>query len=517
VNWVDVGYFSGHTDKLNSIQLLLVDRSDTGAGNFDIMFNYDKIEWETGDVSGGTGGLGGFSARAGYSNGTDSSFELAGSAVPGSFLDSNQAGGLIYNNIGSPLQNGRYIFPVRNGAATGHSISGHIWANSVSTPAAGAFIQACPTPADSPCRLTTSAVDGSYILNNLPDHTSGGTTVDHNWNLVVNPPGGSGLSGGSAGPIPVTGTDVSGQDVTLHGPTPLPAGASITTPAGTQTSGTPSVYWGDPMTVRFNGCFPGTGTATLTVSDGYTETVPLVSEGAGTYRAVFAAPYPHHGNASISWTLSCGSTGGFDLYIDPSGVVKTVGGTPISGATVTLYRSDDAAGPFVQVPDGSAIMSASNRTNPDTTDAVGHFGWDVLAGFYKVRAAKAGCTAPGGGAAFVESAVLTIPPPVTDLDLRLDCADVFLPPSGLTATTLARSQIGLAWTDNSTNETGFRIERSFDGSTGWHQIGTVAANVTAYTHSRQTPLTTYFYRVRATNGAGNTGYSNIASATTLGW
>ncbi len=422
VNWVNVGYYNQHTDKVNSFQLLLIDRSDVGAGGFDIMMNYNQVQWETGDASGGTGGLGGTSARVGFSNGVDTAFELPGSAVPGSFLDS-AASGLARNNIGSPLQDGRYIFPVRNGAVTGHSISGHIWANAPGTPVNGAFIGACPTPADTPCRLGSSSADGSYSLNNLPDHTSGGGAVDHNWSLTVNPPGGSGLSGATAGPISVAGANVTGQDVTLHGPTPLPAGASITTPSGgTQTSGTPSIYWHDPITVHVTGCVGGTGTATLLAEDGYTQTVPITEGPAGTYTATFAAPFPHHGNASISWTISCGTTGSFNLYIDPSGVVNDTGGNPVAGATVTLYRADDPGGPFVQVPNGSAIMSPGNQANPDTTDATGHFSWDVLSGYYKVRAEKSGCHAPGNAAqTYVESAVLPIPPPAVDLKLTLDC------------------------------------------------------------------------------------------------
>lgn len=116
VTWsgVGVGYFPSATDKLNNFQLLLVDRSDTGAGNFDIYFNYDKITWETGGASGGASGLGGSSARAGFSNGTAAnSFEIAGSAVNGAFLDSNAATGLIHSsNIGV---DGRFRFEVRNG------------------------------------------------------------------------------------------------------------------------------------------------------------------------------------------------------------------------------------------------------------------------------------------------------------------------------------------------------------------------------------------------------------------
>src|SRR5205807_364486 len=79
-------------------------------------------------------------------------------------------------------------------------------------------------------------------------------------------------------------------------------------------------------------------------------------------------------------------------------------------------------------PNGSDIMSVANRVNPGSTDVNGHFGWDVVAGFYKVHAEKSGCFALGNSSqAFVESAVLTIPPPVTDLDLRLDCPGAATP------------------------------------------------------------------------------------------
>jgi hypothetical protein len=115
VNWKDVGYYNSKADKLNSFQLVLVDRSDTGAGNFDIEFNYDQIQWETGDFSGGTGGLGGNSARAGYSNGTrnpGTSFELAGSGVNGAFLDGGS------NSLAQPSnkKNSRQVFIARNGS-----------------------------------------------------------------------------------------------------------------------------------------------------------------------------------------------------------------------------------------------------------------------------------------------------------------------------------------------------------------------------------------------------------------
>jgi hypothetical protein len=113
VNWTDVGYFNSKTDKANTFQLVIIDRSDIAPGDFDFEFNYVQVLWETGDASQGTNGLGGNSARAGYSNGTDSSFELAGSDIDGAFLD-NTASGLVHH-LRDSIVSGRYRFEVRNG------------------------------------------------------------------------------------------------------------------------------------------------------------------------------------------------------------------------------------------------------------------------------------------------------------------------------------------------------------------------------------------------------------------
>jgi hypothetical protein len=113
VNWIDVGYFYKSADKLNSFQVILIDRSDRYPGDADIEFNYGRLLWESGDWSGGSDGFGGLAARAGYSNGTGlpgTSYELAGSGVPGSFLDSS-ATGLIRHSYNSPVP-GRYVFSV---------------------------------------------------------------------------------------------------------------------------------------------------------------------------------------------------------------------------------------------------------------------------------------------------------------------------------------------------------------------------------------------------------------------
>jgi hypothetical protein len=115
VDWSNVGYFLRNADKTNSFQLALIDRSDTGAGNFDIEFNYDRIGWETGDFNGGNDGLGGVSAAVGYSDGQFSFFELAGSLENGAFLDGGRLA-LASHSQGSSGVLGRYDFHVRGGA-----------------------------------------------------------------------------------------------------------------------------------------------------------------------------------------------------------------------------------------------------------------------------------------------------------------------------------------------------------------------------------------------------------------
>src|SRR3989338_8353518 len=86
-------------------------------------------------------------------------------------------------------------------------------------------------------------------------------------------------------------------------------------------------------------------------------------------------------------------------------------------------------------------------------------------------------------------------------------------PSGLSATADSSGQINLTWADNSSNETGFKIERKTGTNGTYTQTKTVSANVTSYSDTGLTEGTTYYYRVIATNSAGDSAYTTSDSIT----
>ena len=86
------------------------------------------------------------------------------------------------------------------------------------------------------------------------------------------------------------------------------------------------------------------------------------------------------------------------------------------------------------------------------------------------------------------------------------------PPSNLEATSSNNSNVDLIWDDNSSNESGFEIERSEGNNTSFTLLQSVAANTNSYVDTNISTSSTYFYRVRATADQ-NSNYSNESSVT----
>jgi hypothetical protein len=85
-------------------------------------------------------------------------------------------------------------------------------------------------------------------------------------------------------------------------------------------------------------------------------------------------------------------------------------------------------------------------------------------------------------------------------------------PASLVATQINSTSVRLNWTDTSTNEGGFAVERAVKSGNNWgsyNQIATVGANATTYTDSTVAKKS-YRYRVRSYRGTTYGPYSSVA-------
>ena len=97
----------------------------------------------------------------------------------------------------------------------------------------------------------------------------------------------------------------------------------------------------------------------------------------------------------------------------------------------------------------------------------------------------------------------------------VSCASTMLPlvPTSLASSILSSSALRLTWTDNASDEDGYRLERCIgSGCTGFAQLTALAPNSTSYDDFGLATNTDYRYRLRAYNGAGNTAYTVVVVA-----
>ncbi len=342
VNWFNVGYFSSETDKLNTFQLLLINRSDIAPGDFDIVFNYGSLQWETGEASDGTDGLGGFSARVGFSNGTElpnTFYEQPGSAVNGALLDTNSQTGLIFNSLNSPNL-GQYIFNVRSG--------GVIPPGFAASTTSLTFPDTLVGQSSSPQTVTVSNTGGSSFTissiatspqfsqtNNCPSSLAPGATCTVN--VVFSPTAVGPQTGtltftdtapGSPHTVTLSGNGVGGSAVSL-----APTGLTF----ANQVVGTTSAA----QTVTLT----NTGTGTLTI----TSIVPTgdFAITGSTCGATLAASANCTFGVTFTPTATGTRTGAVTITDNAADSPQTVGltGTGISGAAVTLSTNS------LQLPD----------------------------------------------------------------------------------------------------------------------------------------------------------------------
>jgi hypothetical protein len=298
------------------------------------------------------------------------------------------------------------------------SVTGTV-TNASSVGLAGAIVSVCEELGI--CEQATTGPHGEYTVEGVPV----GSEV-----ASVFPP--LGYAGQTSPSLTVADNTPTTANFILVVPVGPPAGTAVEGARTTVIGGVevPLVGWETEAPIVTQGCVGGTVTATVTGVNTESRTlettvpVTLTEEPhlSGEFKGRLPRVYPIHGEAKTTVTVtgcsppSDDKTSEFTLYIDPSGEVLDGddGNAPVFDATVTLLAGETLTGPFTAVPNGSAVMSPANRTNPGLTTGAGEFGWDTIPGYYEVQASKEDC-----GTA--TTAAFRIPPPAVNLKLVLHC------------------------------------------------------------------------------------------------
>jgi uncharacterized repeat protein (TIGR01451 family) len=358
VDYENTGYYDTHTDKLNSFQLILIDRSDTGiAGAFDIEFDYDKVQWEAGDASNGIDGLcsaqteGCVSAAVGYSNGTGTTgtnFQLPGSFVPGALLDNGPAAtALIQQAIGGTMP-GRTTFAVRNGTVQSADVS-LTMTQSASTVAPGSNLTYTLTAANLGPNDTTNVIVTEVLpamttlVSATPSQGSactGTTTLTCNLGSVANAAQAT-LTIVVTIAANATGTVTNSASVVSDLPDPNMANntATISATVGAATNFT--------LTVAETGT--GTGTVTSAPTGINCGTACAANFASGTMVTLTAAPAT--GSTFAGWSGACTGTGACVVTVTAAAAV-TATFTAANTFALTVTKAGTGTGTVTSAPTG---------------------------------------------------------------------------------------------------------------------------------------------------------------------
>jgi uncharacterized repeat protein (TIGR01451 family) len=209
------------------------------------------------------------------------------------------------------------------------------------------------------------------------------------------------------------------KETTVSGSSSLPPNIDVG-PTVSNYNGIPVLYWTTPTTFTYHGDATVVGVdINIHLPDGGPDIGGQMTNTPGTYDWAFTYTfYPRHGQGTVTYTVHYAngqqSTAAHSILVDPSGYVyNAITGQRIQGATVTLYRFDILLQQFVLVaPDDAGIEP---HTNPQITDEDGGYGWMVSPSIYMVKAEKTGFA--------TNFVIVTVPPPVTDLNIPLTPID----------------------------------------------------------------------------------------------
>jgi len=182
---------------------------------------------------------------------------------------------------------------------------------------------------------------------------------------------------------------------------------------------------------------------------------------------------------------------------------------PVLTATASLSTKVDLSWTDTQNENGYSVRRNTINNRSTATEVYNSHGPNILSWqdatvspnttYWYWVAAYNGC-----GTGITYSAATSVTTPIADKPTA---------PSNLIATG-GPLKATISWSDNSNNETNFKLERKIE-SGSWLTLATLPANTTSYVDNGLTAYTTYWYRVYASNAAGNSAYSNEDPATVL--
>lgn len=422
VNWPGVGCFDQNSTLLNNFQLILIDRPERGTGSlgddFDMEFNYNTVQWDTGQASGGDvncqNGPAGETAYVGYSNGTTTpgdSYNLPGSGVPQAFLDSSTATGLIHSDLNSTTL-GRYIFTVNAGQPTAPTslatslAGGGQHGTSISVPAGTNVSDAATLSGANASTATGTVTYDVYSDSACTNLASGGSPEDittpgtlpgsksvslttpgtYYWQVVYS---GDSTNNGSSSPCAPTGTGNEVETVTAAATSATvttalsgagQSGAQITVPTGTAVT--------DSATLSGANASTATGTVTYNV---YSDSACTVAVSSGTPKTISTA-----GTLPASSAVSLATAGSYYWKASYSGDSSHAPATSTCGTAgeVEKVTSPVSGGPSIDtVSSGQSYNSATAKVSTTA-------GGDLLVAFVAGDAPTSGgqtAAVSGGG------------------------------------------------------------------------------------------------------------------------
>jgi serine protease len=275
-------------------------------------------------------------------------------------------------------------------------------------------------------------------------------------------------------------------------PEPEPPPAANQAPVVSLTSPSGGATFNAPATITIS--------ANASDSDGTVSNVQFYSNNQLIGSAA-ASPY------SITWGNVAAGTYSIQAVVTDNGGIAV--GSNVVSVKVNQPPVANAGGPY----SGTAgqLLQFSGGGSRDQDGTITLYQWNF----------GDGATATGAtpSYAYAAAGTYTVTLTTTDNDGATSIAKATativyaLPnaPTSLSAGSYRPGEATLNWSDRSTNEQSFKIERSTSAASGFAQVATVGANQTTFTDKTVQRKRTYYYRVRAANGSGNSAYSNTVS------